>query len=102
MTNYPTPTISTFHERKHADTILYQGLAANARQPDTTTLNTTTGQVTTNSIFEDFGRAAATTADDPMHALSTDDVSNLIADPNEGEARTVNPCESIMCLQRSQ
>jgi RHS repeat-associated protein len=102
MTNYPTPTISTFHELKHVDTILYQGMAANARQPDTTTLNTTTRQVTTNSIFEDFGRAAATTADDPMHALSPDAVGKLIANPGEGKAKTVTPCESIMCLQRSQ
>lgn len=101
MTNYPNPIISTFHELKHVDMMLYLGLAANIRQPDTTIQNTTTGVVTTNSIFEDFGRAAATTADDPMHALSPEEVDELIADPTEGQAQSVKPCESIMCIDRS-
>jgi RHS repeat-associated protein len=101
LVNYPTPTITTFHELLHVDIILYQGVGANGQQHDHITLNPATGQVTSDSIFEDFGRSAATTADDPMHALSEDQVSALIADPNEGSAKPANPCVSIMCVDRS-
>ena len=102
MTRYPTPTVTVFHELKHDDVILNQGMAANARQPDSITLNVTTGQVTSNSIFEDFGRAAATSANDPMHALSADEVSKLIADPGEGKGKVVHPCESVLCMNKDQ
>jgi RHS repeat-associated protein len=90
LVSYPTPTITLFHELKHDDIILYQGFAAHAAYPDNVTLNVTTGQVTVNSIFEAFGRAAATTFDDPMHALTPADVDKLIADPGQGGAKP--PC----------
>jgi RHS repeat-associated protein len=93
MTTYPTPTITVYHELKHDDVILYSGMAANARYPDQIAFNTTTGQVTVNSIFEDFGRAAATVFDDPMHALTLDQVNGLVAEPGQGQAKTQSsPC----------
>jgi len=84
MVQYPTPTITLFHELKHDDIILYQGIGQNAKYPDNITLNITTGQLTINSIFETFGRDAEYNHDDIMHMLSAGDVDKLLANPGEG------------------
>lgn len=100
LVSYPTPTISVFHEIKHADTMLYQGLAVNHSHPDQIFQHPVTGAITTNSIFEDFGRAAEYNNDDPMNALSEAQVNSMIHDPGEKpEVEQKPPCViSILCV----